>query len=300
MKKIVLTTTFRSFEGNKNDRLQQMFLKSLSRQTYQNFILVVTIFKEKNVEESVKEILGDKAVFIYTQISENYRYSPTKVVLNGVEYGIKNNYDILVDCSGDIVLQDNMLEIVSKHFSPMYSGISHPNIFGELDESFRFRDKCTGSCGRGIDLRFFDMQLLNSTECKERLETYALYDWGGIEHLLFGISQPLSKRMINIFEESKVIKVENDRESANENNEYIQKSGERNRSVLKKLSDNIGMEYTDLLNLLYIHEQYKLTKNKIRNFWRFRKERKVYLEQRLKKREGFLNKILLALIHWIL
>lgn len=44
MKKIVLTTTFRSFEGNKNDRLQQMFLKSLSRQTYQNFILVVTIF----------------------------------------------------------------------------------------------------------------------------------------------------------------------------------------------------------------------------------------------------------------
>ena len=134
-----------------------------------------------------------------------------------VEYGIKNNYDILVDCSGDIVLQDNMLEIVSKHFSPMYSGISHPNIFGEhvytinsaglcipclcyptislkrfyfflhfseyihyshlqipchsllysgishpnifgeLDESFRFRDKCTGSCGRGIDLRFFEV-----------------------------------------------------------------------------------------------------------------------------------------------
>lgn len=61
MKKIVVTTTFRSFEGNKNDKMQQMFLESLKRQTYQNFVFAVTIFREQNIEKNVQEILGGGA-----------------------------------------------------------------------------------------------------------------------------------------------------------------------------------------------------------------------------------------------
>ena len=57
MKKIVVTTTFRSFMGDKNDRLQRSFLRSLKKQTYQNFILVVTIYREKNIEQNVKDFL---------------------------------------------------------------------------------------------------------------------------------------------------------------------------------------------------------------------------------------------------
>ncbi len=302
MKKIVVTSTFRSFGGgeNKNDRLQQLFLKSLKKQTYQNFILVVTIYREENVEQNVKAILGDKAVFVYTEISEEYRYSPTKVVLNGIEYGEKNGYDILVDCSGDIILQDNMLETVAKYYSPMYTGISHPNIFYEVDDQFQVLGKYFGSWGKGIDIRFFDICLLNHPDVKKRLEQYALYDWGGIEHLLYGICQPYANEMINIFEESTVIKVKNDREAANEDSQYIQRSGERNRERLKELAYDIGIDFSDLLNLQYIHMQYKLSKNKIRNFIHFKKEWKIWIDQRLMRRGGCFNKLLATLIHWIL
>ena len=300
MKKIVVTTTFRSFMGDKNDRLQRSFLRSLKKQTYQNFILVVTIYREKNIEQNVKAVLGDKAVFVYTEISEEYRYSPTKVVLNGIEYGEKNGYDILVDCSGDITLQDNALETVARYYSPMYTGISHPNIFYEIDDQFHVLAKSVGSWGGGIDFRFFDIRLLNHPDVKKRLEKYALYDWGGIEHLLYGICQPYANEMINIFEESKVIKVKNDRDAANEDSQYIQRSGEKNREKLKELACDIGIDFADFLNLLYIHMQYRVTKNRIRNFIHFKKEWKVWIDQRLMRKGGYFNKILAMLIHWIL
>lgn len=281
-----------------------MFLESLRRQTYQNFVLVVTIFREQNVERNVRKILGgggqNKTVFIYSQVSEEYRYSPTQVVLNGIAYGMKNGYDILFDCSGDIILQDNMLEVVDKRFSPMYSGISHPNIFHEVDGDFQVVSKSIGSCSRGIDVRFFDLQLLNHSDIKEKLKNYALYDWGGIEHLLFGISQQYSDEMINIYEESKVVKIENDRESANENNEYIRKSAKRNWQVLEELAIVLGIDYADLMDLFYIHAQYKMTKHRVRNFIALRKQWKPWIIQRIKKRGGRFSKILSIIVDVIL
>lgn len=76
--------------------------------------------------------------------------------------------------------------------------------------------------------------------------------------MLFGISQQYSNEMINVYEGSRVVKVENDRDSANENNGYIQKSARRNRQVLEQLSHNI--DYVDLMDLFCIHAQYKMSK----------------------------------------
>ncbi len=118
--------------------------------------------------------------------------------------------------------------------------------------------------------------------------------------MLYGICQPYAKKMINIFEESKVIKVKNDRDAANEDSQYIQRSGEKNREKLKELAWDIGIDFADFLNLLYIHMQYKVTKNKIRNFIHFKKEWKIWIDQRLMRKGGYFNKILAMLIHWIL
>ena len=182
----------------------------------------------------------------------------------------------------------------------MYTGISHPNIFYEIDDQFHVLAKSVGSWGGGIDFRFFDIRLLNHPDVKKRLEKYALYDWGGIEHLLYGICQPYANEMINIFEESKVIKVKNDRDAANEDSQYILSSGEKNREKLKELACDIGIDFADFLNLLYIHMQYRVTKNRIRNFIHFKKEWKVWIDQRLMRKGGYFNKILAMFIHWIL
>lgn len=141
MKNIIITTTFRDFKGNINDQMQIQFLKSLKKQTYQNYTLVVTLFHEKNVKKFVEKIIGEKVVFFNSIIDDKYRYSLSKVILNGITYGQENGADILIDCSGDIILQNNFLEIVNKNYSEMYSGISHPNIFFDINEDFKVLKK---------------------------------------------------------------------------------------------------------------------------------------------------------------
>ena len=51
MPQIILSTTFRDFDKSMNDRMQMRFLHSLKSQTFQDFILVVTVFDEKKRSE---------------------------------------------------------------------------------------------------------------------------------------------------------------------------------------------------------------------------------------------------------
>ncbi|MEY8322740.1 hypothetical protein AALB47_02340 [Lachnospiraceae bacterium 54-11] len=256
MKKIIITTTFRDFNGNINDKMQIQFLKSLKRQTYQNYVLVVTLFREKNVEATVKKILGEKAVFVCSTISSKYRYSPTKVIMSGIDYGKEAGADILIDCSADIILQNNFLQTVVNYYSSMYCGISHPNIFYGINNKFEIVDKRVGECNRGIDIRFFDFSLIANKNVCRILKKYTLFDWGGIEHLLAVICMKYSKRMINIFDESKVIKFENDREASKESKEYITRSSQKNSKVLLDVAQAMKIDESKLFDLYYIHLQY--------------------------------------------
>jgi hypothetical protein len=256
MKKIIITTTFRDFNGNINDRMQMLFLRSLKRQTYQNYVLVVTLFREKNVERTVRKILGEKAVFCYSTIDNKYRYSLSKVLINGIDYGREKGADILVDCSGDIVLQNNFLEMVVNNYSGLYSGISHPNIFYDINDDFKVINRRIGECNRGIDIRFFDFNLMADKNVYRILKKYTLFDWGGFEHLLAAISMKYSKNMINIFNESKVIKFENNRELSEESEEFLNKSSQRNRKVIVDAVQAMKIDGSKIFDLYYIHLQY--------------------------------------------
>lgn len=103
MPQIVISTTFRDFDGSHNDNMQLNFLLSLKRQTFQDFVLVATVFQEKKVDKVVRRLLGDKAVIVYDHGSEKYHFSLSKTFMNGVDYGLRNHVCILVDCSSDII-----------------------------------------------------------------------------------------------------------------------------------------------------------------------------------------------------
>ena len=256
MKKIIITTTFRDFKGNINDKMQIQFLKSLKRQTYQNYILVVTLFGEKNVEKTVREILNEKACFFNSIIDEKYRYSASKVILNGIEYGKEKSADILVDCSGDIILQDNFLETVVSNYSEWYAGISHPNIFFDVDNNFRVINKRMGKCSRGIDVRFFDFSMLKDPIVSKILQRYMFYDWGAFEHFYAAIAMKYSKRMINIFRESKVVKFENNRDACNESIQCMMRAHRNNSRVLIAAARKMKIDVNKIFDLYYIHLQY--------------------------------------------
>lgn len=209
MGQIIISTTFREFEGNKNDDMQLRFLRSPEKQTFQNFVLVVTVFSEKKVEKTVRTILQDRCFFIYDEMNGNYQFSLSKTFINGVDYGLKHEADILLDCSSDVVLQKDFLETISNNCPKGCAGISHPNIFVYRKESGEHKFKI-GSISKGIDARFFSLELFRNQKVYQILQTYPSYDYGaGIEAFLCGIAIKYAKERTNIFMESKVIKEEN-------------------------------------------------------------------------------------------
>lgn len=288
-KMIVISTTFRDFTGGDNDKLQINFLRSLSRQTYQNFILVVSLFGEKNVENVVRKYLGNKSVFIDTIIHEGHRYSPTKTILNAIDYSIKINADILFDCSGDIEMENNFLYSIVKQYRPMYSGISHPNIFVEYSSSGK-RLLSKGQTTRGIDARFFDVNIFKNDDAYNIIKNYTLYDWGGIEHLLFAVSFKYADSMINIYNLSKIIKTENDRKAVGESSEWIKKCRSYNNEILRRVALRIGIDISDLFDLYFIHYSYKNVFPQLINLKLFDPEtyvrlnkKRIYNKRRVKK-----------------
>lgn len=261
MPQIVISTTFRDFDGSPNDGMQIQFLHSLRRQTFQDFVLVVTVFNEKKVDVVVRKILGNHATIIYDFGSEKYKFSLSKTFMNGVDYGLANHSKILIDCSSDIVLQNNFLEVVNKRIKNYAAGISHPNVFREKMDNGRVHYSY-GKIGRGIDIRFYSLDLFQKKHVYDLLNRFPSYDYGaGIERILCGIAIKYAKRRFNIFMESKVLKEENSRDGQiGIESEFMRKGAERNIPVTERFirSEQIPQKYICLLEM---NRAYRVTKN---------------------------------------
>lgn len=262
MKKIIISTTFRDFDGSDNDKMQIGFLKSLKRQTFQDFMLVATVFGEKKVEKIVKSILGDRAFIIHDSGSDKYRFSLSKTFMNGVDYGLANDAAILVDCSSDIILQSNFLDVVSRRIESCTAGISHPNIFyGENEKGKIFFCE---QISQGIDIRFFSIDLFRKKHVYELLSRFPSYDYGaGIETILCGLAIKYAKKRYNIFTESKVLKRENDRDGqVGVETEFVREGYRRNHPTVKRflLAERLSERYIYPIEL---NKEYKLTKGGI-------------------------------------
>lgn len=262
MSQIIVSTTFRDFDGSSNDIMQKRFLYSLRRQTFQDFMLVVTIFEEKYVGEIAKAILGDRVSLVYDCGNKDYKFSLSKTFMNGVDYGLENHADILVDCSSDIILQSNFLEVVHKRIKTHTAGISHPNIFREKRQDGRVR-YAYGSISRGIDVRFYALDLFQDRHVYEICNRFPSYDYGaGIETILCGIAIKYAHKRCNIFMESKVIKEENIRKGRiGSPTRFMREGAKRNIPRVKQFmqSEKLEDKYIDLLE---INREYRITKAK--------------------------------------
>lgn len=262
MPQIVISTTFRDFDGSHNDKMQLNFLLSLKRQTFQDFVLVATVFQEKKVDKVVRRLLGDKVVIVYDHGSEKYHFSLSKTFMNGVDYGIENHACILVDCSSDIIMQKNFLEIVSKRTGAYTAGISHPNIFIERNSGGK-RTYTYGRLNKGIDIRFYSLDLFQDKHVHGIMERFPSYDYGaGIERILCGIAIKYARVCVNIFMESKVLKEENVRgQQIGIETTFMREGADRNIPVTERFmrSEQIPQKYVYLFEM---NQSYKITKHK--------------------------------------
>ncbi len=280
MPQIVISTTFRDFDGSANDEMQKKFLYSLKKQTFQDFQLVATVFAEKNVVKTVKAVLGDQVSVVNDPGGGDYKFSLSKTFMNGVDYGLTTHAEILVDCSSDIILQSNFLEVVHNRIKSHTAGISHPNIFCE-----KTRDggsKYTyGPISRGIDVRFYSLDLFQDKHVYEIFNKFPSYDYGaGIETVLCGIAIKYAKKRYNIFMESKVIKEENVRDGRiGIQTRFMREGAKRNIPIVKQFmhSEKIPDKYFDLLEM---NRAYRVTKAEWLYCLWFGKE---IIEQRVKR-----------------
>lgn len=254
MKKILICTTFREFNGDSNDRIQRLFLKSLKGQSYKNWELIVTVFKEKNIETTLKELLIPYRC--YYDNNGDYKFSLTSVLLNCIA-SINNEPCIVVWTTCDVIFDNNFFETIINNYKPFISGTSHPHlIFNSVDDLKNSNDYYYFP-DEGIDTIFFDGLIFNNNSNIDIIRKYRFVDWGVFEHFLVAFLKHTSSLMINLWGISNINKVRNDRSLNNETSAFFTESLKRNWPLFYNyLRDyNLSKNYN---SLLYCHKKFKV------------------------------------------
>lgn len=139
MRQIVIACTLRKFK--KNDylsKLQIEFLKSLSNQTYKNFILVVTDFDNFNFKNYLSKfnfrfkVVKSKNIDIIKRKKAKFSFSETIIHASKL---IQKNKSILLHTNVEVVFENNFFEEIINNFEPNSSIYSFPNLqFRNLKE----------------------------------------------------------------------------------------------------------------------------------------------------------------------
>lgn len=256
MKTILVCTTFREFNGNSNDQIQRLFLKSLYNQEYKNWKLIVTVFNEKNVEKVLNELKIPHR--IYYNPSNEYKFSFTKVLLNGIKSIEDYGKNVVLWTTCDVIFESNFFGNIISHFSELYCGTSHPHIRYSTIDKYKQNQHLHIDPTFGMDTLFFDADIFLDEKSKDMIKKYENKGWGLYEHFLVGVGQLFSKMMINLWYENKIHKIINDPQADNKIKHNPIQPAHSNRPVFSQFIKDQGLS-NKLFDLFYCHRQFKPT-----------------------------------------
>lgn len=236
-KKIIIFTTFRSFDGGVNDKIQKFFLDSIKKQTYKNWILAVTVFGEKNVEESLKQE-GVKYK-IYPGKPGPYKFSWSEAFLNGIKASKDEpGENILLWASSDVIFKHDFFQTIIDSYKPRTCGISYPQTSYSSIENFK--ENKGGKCAwYGFDTVFFSTDIFDEKNIKI-IEKYPNNDWLYFEIFLAGVGIAFCDRRINI-QPSGFYTITNDYAAVNQTYQSTKNSGLKNMVELKKFAKEFNI-----------------------------------------------------------
>ena len=191
-RKIIICTTFREFNGNSNDKIQRLFLESIKEQTYKNFILSVTTFGEKNVEKVL--VQEEIPHIIFKGDAGEYRFSLTQVLQNAISLIINSDSHIILWTTCDVIFEKDFFENIINEFKPGYCGTSLPHSVYTNHDNY-INNNNPWKLWWGLDLIFFDSDILASVKVNNIIDNYPNNGWGYFEFFLSGVGKqgPLSK-----------------------------------------------------------------------------------------------------------
>ena len=274
-KKIIVCTTMRDFKGTDNDLIQIKFLESLQSQTIQSLELVMTLFGEKSVEKNVKGVFPN-AVF-YEGILGDYRYSLTQVLNNAIDYAETQGYSdyAILWTTCDVLYESEFIEKSINYLKDKAIVTSHPHKIVVLNDS-SYDESRLSSPSSGFDMLFFSSEFLQDKKIRQAHNKYVFKDWGVYEHFLISLTELSDHvKMINIYEESSIVKVENDRVLTNEPSEFLINSHKRNQIVFKEYLNNNHLS-VNYFNLFFCHLKFKMSKDRLKHYLYFYKDMFIY------------------------
>ena len=272
-KHIVIATTFRDFNGSLNDEIQLRFLNGLSKQSHKNFTLVVTIFREKKVEETLVRFPIDSKIFV-SELPADKKFSLTEVLCNGIDVSIDNNSSFLIWTTCDVIFEVDFLEKVCLHLGRRSMLTSHPHKSMEKKEPL--------SINSGFDIIGFGKNVLTKPGFREAIEKYKFYDWGLFEHFLIALGVHHKCVASNIYLKSPIFKIENDRVPGNETNTWLAKCWDINKTQLNSFLIDKKMSLM-FFNLTYCHKRFMMPGFGINQVWAWRSDQINYLIFRLRR-----------------
>lgn len=125
MREILVCCTFRDFDGGPNSLISEKFLQSLQQQTYKNFKLILTNYREKNVEKTIAKS-GLNYEFFQSE-KQDCMYSWTEFIANSFGFLGKGKHIILWAYT-DLIFEPNYFEEIISNFSEGIGGTSYPQI----------------------------------------------------------------------------------------------------------------------------------------------------------------------------
>lgn len=238
-KKIIVCTTFRDFNGNTNDKIQRLFLQSLREQTYQDYILVATIFKEKNVEETLREMSIPYAT--YQGKTPECKFSLTEVFLNGLEVARQHPGSVIMWTTCDTIYDRTFFEKLAE-IRDGVCGTSYPHTgYRTIDDFMKRTNRM--NIWFGIDAIFFEESVFDE-KATDAIRRYPNRDWGYFEFFLTGIGMVFAKRMINM-RPSMIARIDNDFEAAGRKYEDVKVSCGKNAIELKRFGKDFGLRVSN-------------------------------------------------------
>lgn len=241
MTKIIIATTFRDFIGDENDKIQRLFLESIKNQTYKNWELVVTVFNEKKVESVLQN--SGLNVKIYNEKKGGYKFSLTKVFLNGYMEIKKYKNSILIWTTADVIFEKKFFNKIRKYNSTKTSLISHPNIQYLDVKDFLDNSGTQNTPNSGIDFVCFSSESLVDNFIDD-VKSYFFKNWGVFEHFLVALSDIYCDERRNLWGKSNVSKISNDRNTHNETEDYFMVSSVNNGKVFNKFLNDKNLPNT--------------------------------------------------------
>jgi hypothetical protein len=266
-RQLVIGTTFRSFDGSPNDRIQREFLRALAAQTYADWELAVTIFGETGVEQALRD--AGTPFTVFRGSTGDYRFSLTEVLSNAIAHAdsIAHGTSIVLWTTCDVVFPPRLFEGIVGRFEPGDAGTSHPHL-----EAASFEDYAAGRIkdiwpyaplsrerrNEGIDFIYFDGDLFApGSPSLAALEKYRFVDWGLFEHFLTGLAQLHAGRRLNLWASAPVVKIGNARGVGKETESYFQRAWDRNYVSMRRFLDDHALGDA-LLRLHDCHTQFEL------------------------------------------